>query len=163
MYYVNENIKNLFRIFDQNSRDGYIRMDLNENPVGLPQEFIDEVLSKVTPEFVAKYPEQLEFTKKLAKFIGVEVENICLVNGSAEGIRYVIQAYSRPGGKVLSVTPSYAMYDVYCEMYGRQSVHVHYDENLEMHVEDIIDSINDDIDLVIMLNPNNPVGDVYTY
>jgi histidinol-phosphate aminotransferase len=32
-----------------------------------------------------------------------------------------------------------------------------------MHVEDIIDSINDDIDLVIMLNPNNPVGDVYTY
>ncbi len=163
MYYVNESIKDLYRIFDQNSRDGYIRMDLNENPVGLPQEFIDEVLSKVTSEFVAKYPEQLEFTKKLAKFIGVEVENICLVNGSAEGIRYVIQAYSRPGGKVLSVTPSYAMYDVYCEMYGRESVHVHYDENLEMHVEDLIDSINDDIDLVIVLNPNNPVGDVYTY
>ena len=112
MYYVNENVKDLFRIFDQNSRDGYIRMDLNENPVGLSQEFIDEVLSKVTPEFVAKYPEQLEFTKKLAKFIGVEVENICLVNGSAEGIRNIIQAYSRPGGKVLSVTPSYAMYDV---------------------------------------------------
>ena len=163
MYYINENIKNLYRIFDQNSRDGYLRLDLNENPVGLPQEFIDEVLSKVTPEFVAKYPEQLEFTKKLAKFIGVEVENICLVNGSAEGIRYIIQAYSRPGGKVLSVSPSYAMYDVYCEMYGRESVHVYYDENLEMHVEDIIDAINDDIDLVIILNPNNPVGDVYTY
>lgn len=163
MYYVNENVKNLFRIFDQNSRDGYIRMDLNENPVGLPQEFIDEVLSKVTPEFVAKYPEQLEFTRKLAKFIGVEVENICLVNGSAEGIRYVIQAYSRPGGKVLSVSPSYAMYDVYCEMYGRESLHVHYDENLEMDIEKFIDSINDDIDLVIVLNPNNPVGDVYTY
>ena len=163
MYYINENIKNLYRIFDQNSRDGYLRLDLNENPVGLPQEFIDEVLSKVTPEFVAKYPEQLEFTKKLAKFIGVEVENICLVNGSAEGIRYIIQAYSRPGGKVLSVSPSYAMYDVYCEMYGRESVHVYYDENLEMHVEDIIDAINDDIDFVIILNPNNPVGDVYTY
>lgn len=163
MYYLNKNVENLYRIFDQNSRDGYIRMDLNENPVGLSQEFIDEVLSKVTPEFVAKYPEQLEFTTKLAKFIGVEVENICLVNGSAEGIRHIIQAYSRPGGKVLSVTPSYAMYDVYCNMYGRESVHVHYDDNLTMHVEDIIDSINDDIDLVIILNPNNPVGDVYSY
>ena len=138
-------------------------MDLNENPVGLPQEFIDEVLSKVTPEFVAKYPEQLEFTTKLANFIGVDIENICLVNGSAEGIRYIIQAYSRSKGKVLSVTPSYAMYDVYCEMYGRESVHVHYDKNLEMHVDDIINSINDDIDLVIILNPNNPVGDVYSY
>lgn len=163
MYYINKNVENLYRIFDQNSRDGYIRMDLNENPVGLSQEFIDEVLSKVTPEFVAKYPEQLEFTTKLAKFIGVEVENICLVNGSAEGIRHIIQAYSRPGGKVLSVTPSYAMYDVYCNMYGRESVHVHYDDNLTMHVEDIIDAINDDIDLVIILNPNNPVGDVYSY
>ncbi|WP_296884124.1 histidinol-phosphate transaminase [uncultured Methanobrevibacter sp.] len=163
MYYINENVKNLFRIFDQNSREGYLRMDLNENPVGLSQDFIDEVLSKVTPEFVAKYPEQLEFTTKLAKFIGVEVENICLVNGSAEGIRYVIQAYSRPGGKILSVSPSYAMYDVYCEMYGRESVHVCYDENLEMNVNNIVDSINDDIDLVIILNPNNPVGDVYNY
>ena len=163
MYYINEDIENLFRIFDQNSRDGYIRMDLNENPTGLSQEFIDEVLAKVTPEFVAKYPEQLEFTTKLAKFIGVEVENICLVNGSAEGIRYVIQAYSRPGGKVLSVTPSYAMYDVYCEMYNRESVHVEYDENLNMHVDELIDAITDDIDLVIVLNPNNPVGDVYTY
>ena len=138
MYYLNENLKALNRIFDQNARNGYIRMDLNENPVGLPQEFIDEVLSNVTPEFVAKYPEQLEFTTILADFIGVEIENICLVNGSAEGIRYVIEAYSRPGGKVLSVTPSYAMYDVYCEMYGRESVHVHYDENLEMHIDDIM-------------------------
>ena len=134
-----------------------------KNPVGLSQEFIDEVLSKVTPEFVAKYPEQLEFTTKLAEFLGIEIENICLVNGSAEGIRHVIQAYSRPGGKVLSVTPSYAMYDVYCEMYGRESVHVNYDEKLEMHVDDIVNAITDDIDLVIILNPNNPVGDVYTY
>lgn len=163
MYYLNDNVKNLFRIFDQNSRDGYIRMDLNENPVGLSQEFINKVLSQVTPEFVAKYPEQLEFTTKLAKFIGTEVENICLVNGSAEGIRYVIEAYSRVGGKVLSVTPSYAMYDVYCKMYGRESVHVNYDENLVMDVNKIIDAINDDIDLVIVLNPNNPVGDVYSY
>ena len=75
MYYINKNVEDLFRIFDQNSRDGYIRMDLNENPVGLSQEFIDEVLSKVTPEFVAKYPEQLEFTTKLAEFIGVEIES----------------------------------------------------------------------------------------
>lgn len=163
MYYLNKNIKNLERIFDQNNRDGFIRMDLNENPAGLSQEFIDEVLSKITSESVAKYPEQLEFTTKLAKFIGVNVENICLVNGSAEGIRHVIRAYSGPGGKVLSVTPSYTMYDVYCEMYGRKSVHVNYDDDLVMHVDDIIDAINDDIDLVILLNPNNPVGDVYSY
>lgn len=39
MYYVNERLMNLQRIFDQNKREGYLRLDLNENPEGLPQEF----------------------------------------------------------------------------------------------------------------------------
>ncbi|MBQ4596072.1 MAG: histidinol-phosphate aminotransferase family protein, partial [Firmicutes bacterium] len=65
MYYINENVKDLDRIFDQNSREGYLRMDLNENPGGLPEEFIKEVLSDITPEFISKYPETLEFTETL--------------------------------------------------------------------------------------------------
>ena len=32
MYFLDENIKNLDRIFDQNRREGYLRLDLNENP-----------------------------------------------------------------------------------------------------------------------------------
>lgn len=37
MYYVNERLVNLHRIFDQNKREGYLRLDLNENPEGLSQ------------------------------------------------------------------------------------------------------------------------------
>lgn len=162
MYYLNENVKNLNRIFDQNSREGYLRLDLNENPVGLPQEFIDEVLSGVTPEFVAKYPETLEFTEKLADFLGVKIENLCLTNGSAEGIRHIIEAYSSPSGKILCVSPSYAMYEVYAAMYGREFVAVPYEGN-EVDVDLLISKITKDIDLLIVLNPNNPMGDVYSY
>ena len=163
MYYLNENIKDLNRIFDQNSREGYIRMDLNENPGGLPQEFIDKVLEGVTPEFVAKYPETLEFTEKLGKFIGADVDQICLTNGSAEGIRHIIEAYTRPGGKILSVDPSYAMYKVYAQMYGREHVGIPYRDDLTIDIDTIVDAITPDIDLVVVLNPNNPIGDVYTY
>lgn len=42
MYYLNEHLVNLNRIFDQNSRENYIRMDLNENPGGLSEEFIQK-------------------------------------------------------------------------------------------------------------------------
>ncbi len=163
MYYLNENIENLERIFDQNARDGYTRMDLNENPGGLPKEFIQKVLDSVDQEMISKYPEQLRFTQKLGKFIGAEVEQICLVNGSAEGVRYVIEAYSRPGGKILSVDPSYAMYKVYAGMYGREHVAVHYEDDLTMDIDKVIAAITPDIDLVIVLNPNNPMGDVYSY
>ena len=41
MYYLDQNIKDLVRIFDQNERKDYLRLDLNENPDGLPQGFID--------------------------------------------------------------------------------------------------------------------------
>ena len=162
MYYLNEHLVRLNRVFDQNSRDNYIRMDLNENPGGLPDNFIHNVLATISPELISKYPEQLSFTQKLGKFIGAEVEQICLTNGSAEAIRYVIEAYSRPGGKIVSVTPSYAMYEVYAEMYGRQHIPVCYYEDLTFDVNSIIDKIKPDVDLLIVLNPNNPVGDVYT-
>ena len=49
MYYLNNNLKNLVRIFDQNERKNYLRLDLNENPGGLPQDFIDSILPEITP------------------------------------------------------------------------------------------------------------------
>lgn len=162
MYYLNEHLVGLYRVFDQNSRENYIRLDLNENPGGIPENFIHKVLSTITPESISKYPEQLIFTQKLGKFIGAEVEQICLTNGSAEAVRYVIEAFSRPGGKIVSVTPSYAMYEVYANMYGRHHIPVHYNEDLTFDVNNIIDQIKPDVDLLVVLNPNNPVGDVYT-
>ena len=94
MYYLSKKIENLERIFDQNERKDYLRLDLNENPGGLPQKFISKVLSEVTPQFVAQYPETLHFTEVLAEFLGTDIKHICLVNGSAEGIRYIIQAFT---------------------------------------------------------------------
>ena len=55
MYYVNQNLVDLHRIVYQNNRKEYLRLDLNENPGGLPQEFIDEVLNDITPKFVSQY------------------------------------------------------------------------------------------------------------
>lgn len=53
MYYLNQKIENLVRIFDQNERKSYLRLDLNENPGGLPEEFVNGVLGDVTPQLIA--------------------------------------------------------------------------------------------------------------
>lgn len=162
MYYLDENIKNLDRIFDQNKREGYLRLDLNENPEGLPLEFIKEVLSDITPEFVAQYPETLEFTEVLADYLGTDIEHLCLVNGSSEGIRQIIEAFTSPNGKIVGVTPTYAMFEVYPKMYGRKFIPVKYNDDLEMPVENIIKELTDDVQMLILLNPNNPMGNTYT-
>ena len=162
MYFINPRIKNLHRIFDQNERKDYLRLDLNENPGGLPQDFISEVLSDVTPQFVSQYPETLEFTEKLAEFLGTDISHLCIVNGSAEGIRYIIQAFTSENGRIVGVVPSYFMFQIYSEMYGREFVKVPYNEDLTMDVENIIDTLTDDTQLLILLNPNNPMGNVYS-
>lgn len=161
MFYINENVKNLNRIFDQNERKGYLKLDLNENPIGFTQEFIDKVLAKATPEFIAQYPETKAFQEKLAGFLGVQPDQICLTNGSAEAVRYVIEAFSSVGGKVLGVKPSYAMYEVFSLMYGREFVSLPY-EGSKVDVDKFVDLITPDIDLLVVLNPNNPFGDVYS-
>ena len=162
MYYLDPKVENLFRIFDQNERKDYLRLDLNENPGGLPQEFIEKVLPDVTPQFVAQYPETLHFTEVLADYLGTDISHLCLVNGSAEGIRYIIQAFSSPNGRIVGVVPSYFMFQVYSEMYGREFVKVPYNEDLSMDVNNIIAALTDDTQLLILLNPNNPMGNVYT-
>lgn len=162
MYYTNPTITNLVRIFDQNERKDYLRLDLNENPGGLPNEFIKEVLADVTPQFVAQYPETLHFTEVLAKYLNTDIRHLCLVNGSAEGIRYIIQAFTSENGRIVGVVPSYFMFQVYSEMYGRDFVKVSYNEDLSMNIDNIIRELTDDTQLLILLNPNNPMGNVYS-
>lgn len=162
MYYINERVNQLYRIFDQNDRSGYLRLDLNENPGGLPDDFINNVLKDITPQFVSQYPETRRFSEVLANYLGADVSQICLTNGSAEGIRYIIQAFTSEGGKIIGVVPSYFMFQIYSEMYGRNLVKIPYGEDLRMDVNRIIDEMTDDTQLLILLNPNNPMGNVYT-
>ena len=162
MYFIDSKIKDLYRIYDQNERKNYLRLDLNENPSGLPQDFISNVLKEVSPQFVAQYPETLHFSEVLADFLGTDIYHLCLVNGSAEGIRYIIQAFTSPNGRIVGVVPSYFMFQVYSEMYGRNFVKVPYNEDLTMDVNNIIKELTDDTQLLILLNPNNPMGNVYS-
>ena len=162
MYYLDKNIKDLVRIFDQNERKDYLRLDLNENPGGLSQEFITETLKEVTPQFVAQYPETLHFTEVVADHIGTDISHLCITNGSAEAIRYVIQAFTSVNGRIVGVVPSYFMFQVYSEMYGRDFVKVPYNDDLTISIENLINELTDETQMLILLNPNNPMGNVYS-
>lgn len=162
MFYINQNLVELNRVFDQNKREGYLRLDLNENPEGLPEEFIKDVLSGVTPEMISQYPETLEFTEFLARRLNTDISHISLTNGSSEAIRNIIEAFTSPSGKIVGVAPSYAMFEVYSKMYGRNFVPVEYADDLTLDVGSIASVMDDEVQLLILVNPNNPMGNVYT-
>ena len=161
-YYVNPNVRDTLRIFPEQGRYGYKRYDLNENPEGLPKEFVDSVLSEITPEFLSIYPEPDVFLNKYAKFIGANYENVLTTNGSDMGIRYLLETFGEPGKKVVTVAPSFEMYRVNCSLLGLRHEAVLYKDDLTIDIGDIVSAIDHDTRIVVLLNPNNPMGNVYT-
>ena len=81
MFYVNEKIKNAFRVAQPEGRGAYIRLDQNENPDGVPQWLFDSVKERITPEFLSIYPEETIPTTKYAKLLGIEKENVTFTDG----------------------------------------------------------------------------------
>lgn len=161
-YYVDENIKNTERIFPRQERYGLYRYDMNENPEGLPKEFVDSVLKEITPEFLSIYPEPDRFLRKYADFVGAKFENVLTTNGSDMGIRYLLETFGEKGKEVVTVAPSFEMYWVNCRILGLRHVPVAYEPDLTIKIEKILAAISEDTRVVVLLNPNNPVGNVYS-
>ncbi len=159
--YVKDTIKNIHRIKPSGSRIQYLRLDTNENPQGLPADFFNEVMKKVTPELLAMYPEKESLLFLLAKHNEIPRECISLTNGSDEAIRLAFEAFGRIGSKLLSVTPTFEMYHVYCNMYGLIHETVPYNDTFQVSAEDIISRIDDNTSMVVLLNPNSPIGTTF--
>ena len=161
-YYVDENIKKTNRVFPRQGRYDCLRYDMNENPEGLPKEFVDSVLKEITPEFLAIYPEPDRFLHKYAEFIGASYDNVLTTNGSDMAIRYLLETFGEKGKDVVTVAPSFEMYWVNCSILGLHHVPVPYHPDLTIDIEEILAAITEDTRIVVLLNPNNPVGNVYT-
>lgn len=163
-YFVDPDIKNMTRIFPDQGRYDYHRYDMNENPSGLPEEFVEEVKKEITPEFLAIYPEPNKFIDKYTEFVGngLKRENVTVTNGSDTAIRYVLQTFGEKGKKVVTVAPSFEMYWVNCMLLGLKHFPVSYNDDLTIDVDKIVEAIDDETRIVVLLNPNNPVGNAYT-
>jgi len=162
MIHVNEHIKHTVRVFPEQGRYNKFRFDMNENPDGLPAEFVDSVLKEITPKFLTVYPEPNRFLQKYADFIGVNIDNVTATNGSDTGLRYVMETFGEEGKDVVTVAPSFEMYWVNCCILGYHHVPVSYEPDMTIKIENILNAITENTRIVALLNPNNPVGNVYT-
>lgn len=162
MYFVNENIRDLYRVKCLADRSNVIRLDMNENPIGLPKEFVERVKAKITPELIATYPMKEELIDIIAEHNSILHDSITVTAGSEEAIRLIFQCFGQEGSSLLTVVPTFEMYDVYSKMFGMKHDTVEYDENFSVKADDVLEKINQNTGIVILLNPNSPIGTTYT-
>lgn len=158
---IKSHLKDVCRIqSEERSRRCFLRLDMNENVSGLPEAFVKKILSEIDPDFLATYPEYKILQEKIARYNNLHQENICLSNGSDAAIKYIFDAYVSPGDKVLLTDPTFAMYPVYCKIFNAEPMVIEYNPDLSFPLKKIIDNISSEINIVVVVNPNNPAGSV---
>ena len=70
--------------------------------------------------------------------------------------------FGQPGKNLVVVKPTFNMYGVFGNLNGMKTVEVPYDDDFTMPVERILDAIDDDTSIVVLVNPNMPIGNVYS-
>ena len=149
-----QNLRNVFRApKSKEDRCNVMRLDRNEHTTGPSQEVLNEIFSTITPDTIASYPYPAALYPKLAKWIKVDEENFILTIGSDGAIRSVFEAFIGTGDKVILMDPTYAMYGVYCDIFGAKKVPVSFKEDFSISVEDLLGKINENGKLIAIANP----------
>ncbi len=92
------------------------------------------------------------------------VHDIFVTTGASEAIDICLTALVNDGENVLSPTPGYPLYTAIESKLGMISNPYYLDEDNAWapDVDDIKQKINDKTKAIILINPNNPTGSIYT-
>jgi alanine-synthesizing transaminase len=95
---------------------------------------------------------------------GVEIEDIFLGNGVSELIVMANQALLNDGDEVLIPSPDYPLWTAAVTLAGGKARHYICDEQSDWFpdIDDIRSKITDRTRAIVVINPNNPTGSVYS-
>lgn len=96
--------------------------------------------------------------------LGVGVDDIYIGNGVSELIVMSMQALLNNGDEVLLPAPDYPLWTASVSLGGGTPVHYRCEEenNWFPSVNDIVSKINEKTKAIVLINPNNPTGAVYS-
>jgi aspartate/methionine/tyrosine aminotransferase len=89
-------------------------------------------------------------------------DDIYVCHGVTEALQLIFAAVLEDGCKVLAPGPHYPPYMAYPQMYGGTTVEykLHSDDLWQPDFDDIESKMDDDVRLLVLINPNNPCGTV---
>ncbi|MBK8814565.1 MAG: histidinol-phosphate transaminase [Methylococcaceae bacterium] len=144
---------------------GLIKLDAMENPYNWPDELVREWLETLKACELNRYPDpeakQLVETIKLQNTIPAELD-VLLGNGSDEIIQILLMALP-PHAKVLSVQPSFVMYQQISRSLGLDYIHVPLlAESFEVDLPAMLAAIKThQPHMIFLAYPNNPTGNLF--
>ena len=132
-----------------------IRLNANEAPWRAPNDHSRRGLNTYPP------PRPFELRDRLAKYYGVESDQLLVTRGSSEGIDLLIRAFC-VGGRdaILICPPTFGMYQVYAAIQGAsvRRVPLRREEGFALDEPALMAAMDAPPKLVFLCSPNNPTG-----
>lgn len=149
--YVRDKIKDL-KSYQVNKVPYTIKLDANEG--------ID------WKDGLNRYPDDSaeELIKKIASWLDKPTEQLLIGNGSSELIELTLKTFLDPDECVVSLDPTFSMYQVFTTIYNGRYAGFKLDDDFEFETDDFIRFIKEEkAKIVLLSNPNNPTGKSIPY
>ncbi|MCC8154301.1 MAG: histidinol-phosphate transaminase [Tannerellaceae bacterium] len=131
---------------DEFQGEASVFLDANENPYNKPYN---------------RYPDPLQrqLKKRISEIKGVDPASIFLGNGSDEAIDLIIRAFCEPAtDNILSIDPSYGMYEVAANVNNVPFRKVKLDKNFDLDAGKLLQEVDENTKVISLCSPNNPSG-----
>jgi len=143
-------------------REVAVKLDQNENNLGVPEALRDELLEALRQAPLHRYPSPslAEILGTLSEMSGWPKEGILVGNGSDDLLHCLAQSFLEPGRKAVAPTPSFFVYAYTTLLSGAQAIEIPL-RKMEYDVPAILAAIEEHEPAVVYLcSPNNPTGSV---
>jgi len=134
----------------------------NVNPLGISPALRQTLSEKI--DAISTYPDRdyVSLRKCIAAYAGTDFENIIVGNGSTELISLFIQI-EHPK-KAVVIGPSYSEYEREIALGGGTTLYypLREEDGFLLNTDEFIAQLKDDIDLLVLCNPNNPTSTCIT-
>ena len=130
----------------------------NINPLGISKQLKETFITSI--EDLINYPdlECNELRNELSRYVNVPKENIIVGNGASE-IIYLLFEVLKPR-KIAMPAPCFAEYERAAERCGAEICYYELREDAEfrLSIHDFLQYVSDDVDTIMICNPNNPTS-----
>lgn len=133
----------------------YIKLNTNESPFP-PSAKAIEAVTKAELSDLRLYsdPECKLLKEEIAKYYGVDSENVFVSNGSDEALNFFFMAFCDSEKEVCFPDISYGFYKVFADLYNLKYEQIPLKDDFAIDVNDYLDKGKN----IVIANPNAPTG-----
>jgi histidinol-phosphate aminotransferase len=156
-----DHIVHLNRSLDDNiDRRKFIRLDRNEWVEPPQNTDFEQFKKELKPEDFSAYPNPSQLYKNLSQQTKLDQNFFMATNGSDAAIRAIFLCYIERGDSIAQLSPSYAMYEVYANLFRAKTLKVDFENGPSLPFEKLIHLIEQKPKVLFLANPNQPTGTI---